>query len=101
MAPTRNSPWDNLRRPRSAVHRAVRTDILILVVLLLGLGLTWSFPFARGVCVGGLLMCVPKLRGDLPAWVDLETVWARYGPPPRRIPKHSGAHPRPGARNHG
>ncbi len=112
MAPPRrpnripNKPWRNLRQGMTAAHRRLRTDAVIFAVLLFALGATCGGGFAQGVVIGALLMLLPRLWTDIGAVLDLETIWDKYGTPPRKVGKHtgkahSGHHPRPGARNQG
>jgi hypothetical protein len=84
-------------------HHRFLTDLLVIAVLLLCLGCFW-FTVGRWMILGALLMFLPKAFTDAGRLLDVELIRDRLGmepPKPGRhsIRRHSGTHPRPGARN--
>ncbi len=86
----------------SIYHKRFLTDVLITAFLLMTMGCLW-FSVGRWICIGALLMFAPKLFADAERLLDIELIRDRLGmepaPPGRHSRRHSGAHPRPGARN--
>lgn len=82
-------------------HQRFLTDLAIAGLLLAGVGCFW-FSVGRWLALGALLMFAPKLFTDAGRLLDVELLRDRLGMQPAARPgKHSGKHPRPGARNRG
>jgi hypothetical protein len=83
-------------------HKRFITDCVVLAFLLFTMGCLW-FSVGRWICLGALLMFLPKLLVDAERLLDIELLRDRLGMEPpargRHARRHSGAHPRPGARN--
>lgn len=79
-------------------HQRFLFDLAVVALLLLTMGCLW-FHVGRWIALGALLMFTPKLFTDAGRLLDVELLRDRLGmdPPPRG--RHSGKHPRPGARN--
>src|ERR1041384_981388 len=95
--------WTRATRERFAAkfnlyHRRFLTDLVIVAILMFSMGCFW-FSVARWICLGALLMFLPKLCTDGGRLLDLAVVRDRLGMQPQRQGRHSGKHPRPGARN--
>lgn len=92
------SARERFRQRASIYHQRFLTDVLILAVLLFSMGCTW-FHVGRWICLGAILMFLPKFFTDTGRLLDVELLRDRLGMQPTLHGRHSGKHPRPGARN--
>lgn len=79
-------------------HRRFLTDLVGLSLLLFGMGCFW-FSVGRWIALGAVLMLLPKVFTDGGRLLDVELIRDRVGMHPQPHGRHSGKHPRPGARN--
>lgn len=94
-------------RRATVYHQRVLVDLALLGTLTFAMGCLW-YTVGRWIALGMILMLAPKLFTDAGRLLDTELLRDRLGmdPPPRgrhsgprSAPIHTGAHPRPGARN--
>ncbi len=101
---------DRFQRQLSYYQRRCAADALLLALLLFSMGCLW-FTVGRWLCLGAILMFLPKIFSDTSRLLDFAIVRDRLGMPPQpggrhcaeglRKPgmKNTGKHPRPTARN--
>lgn len=82
----------------SIYHKRFLADVSLLAFLMILTGCLW-FSVGRWICFGAILMFAPKFLADAERLLDVELIRDRLGMDPPARGRHSGKHPRPGARN--
>ncbi len=101
---------DRFQQQLTRYQRRCVAEGFVLAMLLFSMGCLW-FTVGRWICLGAILMLLPKIFADTSRLLDFAVIRDRLGKPPepggrhsaeglrKPGPRNTGKHPRPTARN--
>jgi hypothetical protein len=96
----RKNFYERVKGRSTVAHRRLQLDLVILGLLLFTAG-CFAGSVLRWMALGAILAFLPVVWTHLGRVLDIEVVRDRMGLEPTSHGRHSGAHPRPPARNRG